>query len=619
MAVYYVSPYTTTNGTGTWASPYSMAVAVRAALVAGDEVRVVSRYLTNLLTATTYTATYDRYDAMTITAGGGLGADFAVNDVVYLPDSGAFFKITFKSGNGIGMGFNQNGITPWYNTSSGQTNITVRKVDLTANPASSTNAGATIWTQDQFASNVTITDGWVADGVRVTDGTAKSLVHSTSTSYTFQLDNAGSTPPVQRSGVVFDLANTHAVCANGTSGTVFLRLLSGGVTLTLGQLCNRVSNTAGHFIIGSVSQYLTGVSVTITHSNTTNPLNNVYMYGGSFTIVNAGANALQSFLQGLICRYVNVTIGNLVTNLGTGYLFSQTTPPPYENTINFTGYIDIFSSASVQGLINCYGDLTLTLSAGFVIQNNRRTVTVTTLPEGVALPTFLGLVYDVLPLPIYNVNGNRTITLPYRLNETLFSITQDAEGFTFKTPRVLTLDCPIAMPTVNRTYGYGRNVNTLVTFRDGTSPYEVCGVDIGRSTSSAATDFPVVTLDTGVVKTSGPSLSAYLATRQTYLWYNRVNKSRKTIKIPVVSGTSYTVTGWVRTNQTSYLTGDCRVCIVNTVAEIVGQDMTTACINAWQQFTLTFTASKTEELQLVWEMYFAEGNRSFWLDDLTIT
>lgn len=617
MAVYYVSPHATTNGTGTWASPYSMRSTVRAQLVAGDEVRLVSRYLTDLLTATTYTATYTSINQLTITAGGGLGADFVAGDIVYLPAAGTFFKLTSSSANVIGMGVGSAGIIPWYNTSSGQTNITVRKVNIAANPASVISTTATLWTANEFASGVTVSDGWVGDDFRSTDGTAKSLIHSTATSYTLALDNT-SVKSVQRSGVVFDLANTHAVCANGTSASVAVRMMSGGATLTLGQICNRASNTSSQILIGSSSQYLSGVSVTITHSNASYPLTSAFMHGGSFTVVNACSDALQSYLQGLQCKNVNVTINNLLTNTGTGYLFSQSSMV-FKNTINFVNSIDIFSSASISGLMNAFGDFALNLGAGLLIRHTRRTVTVTTLAKGVEPLNLTGVMYDVVPLPTFNLNGNRTITLPYSLAAAIFIVSADLEGYTFKTPRVITFDCPVGMPTDNRVNGYARNVNMLVTFRDGTEPYELCGVDALINYGAVAAQYPVVTLDAGIVKTTGPSLKAYLETRQTTLWYGTFVKAKKAIKIPVVSGTSYTVAGWVRTDQTSYLSGDCRVCIVNTVAEIVGQDITTACINAWEQFTLTFTASKTEELNLVLEMYFAEGAKSFWLDDLTIT
>ena len=62
MAIYWLDPHiSTTGGTGTFASPYSIASATRAAFSPGDELRVKSVLLTNLLTATVYTATATDY------------------------------------------------------------------------------------------------------------------------------------------------------------------------------------------------------------------------------------------------------------------------------------------------------------------------------------------------------------------------------------------------------------------------------------------------------------------------------------------------------------------------------------------------------------------------------
>jgi hypothetical protein len=46
--------------------------------------------------------------------------------------------------------------------------------------------------------------------------------------------------------------------------------------------------------------------------------------------------------------------------------------------------------------------------------------------------------------------------------------------------------------------------------------------------------------------------------------------------------------------------------------------MTTACYNAWEAFSIGFTATYTGEAVLVWDMYHTTAG-NFWLDDLTIT
>jgi hypothetical protein len=41
MATYYLNPYTATNGTGTFASPWSASSTTRTGLASGDEIRIL--------------------------------------------------------------------------------------------------------------------------------------------------------------------------------------------------------------------------------------------------------------------------------------------------------------------------------------------------------------------------------------------------------------------------------------------------------------------------------------------------------------------------------------------------------------------------------------------------
>ena len=127
---------------------------------------------------------------------------------------------------------------------------------------------------------------------------------------------------------------------------------------------------------------------------------------------------------------------------------------------------------------------------------------------------------------------------------------------------------------------------------------------------------PKVQLDAAVYRTAGPSLQAALTTMSSNFsgrW------TRKTIKLPVTSGQSYTVTGWIRSNDTAFADGDCVMKVMLNATQLASQSMTTAARNAWEQFTLTFTAPYTGEAALVWQMRWYLGNKSMWLDDLTIT
>lgn len=159
-----------------------------------------------------------------------------------------------------------------------------------------------------------------------------------------------------------------------------------------------------------------------------------------------------------------------------------------------------------------------------------------------------------------------------------------------------------------------------MTFANYSSPKEILSVGgHANSNSTSNTNLPVVTGDASVYKTTGPSLKSNLVSRVSNSWVSRIARAKKTIKIPCTSGTSYTVAGFIRTDDTAYTNGDCRVSIYLNDEEVVGQDMTTACENAWEGFSLNFTAAQTAEYVLVWSMYYANGAKSYWLDDLTIS
>ena len=169
-------------------------------------------------------------------------------------------------------------------------------------------------------------------------------------------------------------------------------------------------------------------------------------------------------------------------------------------------------------------------------------------------------------------------------------------------------------------YGVTWSLNLIAIARDGSSPKEMLGI-IGNAVNTltvSASSFPMVTMDATVYRTAGPSLKSYLATRSSLLWFKYSN-AKKLIKIPCVAGKTITVTGYVRTNDTAYVAGDCRASVYLGQTEITGSDISTGCINAWQGFTLTFTAAQTAEYVFAWKMYYENGAKSYWLDDFAVT
>jgi hypothetical protein len=166
-----------------------------------------------------------------------------------------------------------------------------------------------------------------------------------------------------------------------------------------------------------------------------------------------------------------------------------------------------------------------------------------------------------------------------------------------------------------------RTVNLLVTFRDGvTDPIEMLGMCTDQRTDNTLVQnqVPKVTIDTATVKTPGsPSLQSHLQTFGAATHLN--NFFRKAVKVPVTSGITRTVTGWV-TSDASIADGDIRVRVTLNDVVLASQIITSAAgAFNWQQFTLTFVAPYTGEANFIWEHRFFAGGQTFWLADLTIT
>ncbi len=622
MAVYYIDPYTTVNGTGTWASPFSLNSASRGGtlLSSGDEVRLVAKYLTSILTATTYTANRASVNTITLTSGGGLGADFVVGDFVYFPDYDSFARVNAKSTNTLTLASSSLVIPV---PTSEIISLNVRKLDTTVATPSSTTTPMYTWAEALQTSldGVTFSDGWVADGVRVTDGTAKSIVRSstTGTSGSWYLDinvsQSQDGPPARNSTA--DLRHTHFVGNNASVSTLTTYCYAFN-TVNINQLyCSNGTSTS--FVTtsgGTGGRVPSAMSLTFKHCS----ILDVIATKSTMTITNLYLS--NTFRMPSTFYDGTLTITNVLLNtLATTYLAatSATVFGAY-NTCN-VGLIDIYTSAAPSAAITGQpGGYTLNI-AGAIYTLNRIAPQVSA-PYRFALSTssFVSTPLVNLPLPKINTTGI-TYTSEVGLNQIW---TMPANSLTLENP----IDIPAQYEinsyhptTQSQVVGYLVPVNILVTHGDGTAPYEVLGLSVATSSATAvaaaSATLPVVTTDATVYRTAGPSIKAYLGSYSTP-GYWITGWSTKTIKIPVVSGTSYTVSGYVRTDQTTFVSGEAVVSIVNRYGVVASQSMTTACINAWEGFSLSFAASQTEELYLSFRMRFSAGAKAFWLDDLTI-
>jgi hypothetical protein len=631
MATYWIDPHTTTNGTGTFASPWSLGMSTRTTFQNNDEVRLKGVALTDLLTATEYTATYTSYYQLTITAGGSLGADFSQFDIVYLPQADTFFRITSVSGNIISIVSSR--MLPWYNTSTGQDNIIVRKVDRSTygNGATST-VGYILNTN--IVNDITISDCWIDETTRVTDGSVKTIFYSstTSTSMSFFLNGNISTRSTS-TGVVFNLQNTHLLPTQSTGGNMTVTIRGSNTTYNLGQISS--NGTSGNLTIGTTTSPIDNCILNITHSNGY-MLSGGLWYGTNLTLNITNTSLYYALDYSFGSSYnslsnmsgATITFGDIINHSYVNHpsLFAQRGTQEELITVNYNGTVDVYPNTILPCFIVGTGNIEINFGAGFSYLRNRRTTTQTSVTRAIGNMSVSGwffgnrLMWPNIPTPPigWTVTNNDIDQGTMVAASSLFNSGERKRPFVvyIETPITFTSTSPAAVT---------EDVNFLCYSRDGDMLKEVLGIGgTGFRAGTSATSFPAVTRDATTFRTTGPSLRSLLTTRNASYWFVSPNGATiptviKNILIPVVDGTTYTVTGYIRTGQAGYVNGDCSVSVYLQGIELDSQIITTACINSWEQFQLTFTPSKTGEAYFVWEMYYSAGNSSYWLDDLEIT
>lgn len=623
MAIYYIDPHTTTNGTGTWASPWSLGTATRTGLADNDEIRIKGVALTSLLTATSYTATITNNYQLTITAGGGLGADFVVGDVVYIPSLDVFFKVVGISGNVINGTTNPTAFLPITNTTQIGTSITVRRVDTATYGISSTGTSYDV-IGSSTKNNITISDCWTSETTRVTDGTVKTLINTSgSSAITFYVDSSASGS--QCTNVTANLENTHVMATVTTNSRLLTRAHAKNSTYTINQLWQGANATYGLVYGISTSLYSTNITMSVKHTSNM-LLTGATSYGNNITctidtFINSvadqpfgGSTAFQSIY--------NFTV-NLGTVVATGLNYGAFVwGSGFKNTIvNFNGPMDltVSSSPSYQSVVYATanpGKITVTFGSSFIVYYNKRASTLTSR----TLTAYCNCTGNFNSAYVYSPDLNlpsgwsctsHMVSTPFGSGATSYSGTVMPNVYTFSLPSPKSTDL---------TYQPSGGNNVICIYRDGSSPVESLGpFGNGDSTVYAKNYLPSVTTDASVYRTTGPSIKSYLQTVSSSTFPTQTTKARKPIKIPVTSGTSYTVTGYIRCNDTAYVNGDCTVSVFFNETELDSQSMTTSCINAWEQFTLTFTATQTGEALFTWDMFYVNGDKSYWLDDLTVS
>lgn len=639
MATYYLNPYTTTNGTGTFASPWSASSTTRTGLTSGDEIRILGN--TNpLLFSTVYTANRTSETTITITSGGGLGADWVGGNIAYVVEDDVFLFVGSVSANVLTV-MSSLMLYPWSNTATNSTR-TIRRMDTANNPVSTSGSTLNILAQTNIA-NVVVSDAWIDASTRITDGSVKSIFRTSGTGgLTLHFETSGT--PTRAANLRFNMENSYLLHSNSSSFSVSIK--GRDSVYNFNQFTNYQSFTQlltlGVATYPCVNNNITFKTVSFYNTLCTTP---AYIKDSIINFTNFYSYIADAFLFGnatTIPPYFSNNVVN-ITNL-TGQSFSSSgwftfggCPIADRLTINYSGILDLIpTSTPATVLVGGGGNISINMLPGTTVFRNRRASTGAT-----ALTNRYGhnasVAFTSKKIPIYAANLFPTMAATNNvgsIGSTIYSTTATSTNIfpegDLKKPAIINIEFPSGIESTN-TVQSTVQVNILQTYRDGSrDPIEILGIDtkIPYLGTAVATAFPNVFRDTVTFRTTSPSLRSLLTTRTAAYWQPSANaanisdyksSSYKNIKIPIVSGSSYTVTGYVRSSYSLSVTGDVVMSVIYNNSVLATQNMTSAMFNSWEQFTLSFTATATGEAYLVWEMYYPTGNMSYWLDDLTIT
>lgn len=612
MAVYYIDPHlSTTGGSGTWASPWTFQDFANSSfsntnnvIGNGDEIRIKGVALTSLLTATTYTGTIQSNQQYRLYVSNA--SDFSQWDIVYFPDTGVFSKVYSVNTSSNYIDCYSNAAFPHTKPFTNGGTVSFRKVDTTTYPNSGNWSYVYFWHSNQTLAgdSITISDCWTADGTRVTDGTVKTLVNNvyTSNQYHYWFDNN------YEPHVTFDMPNTTFVNGNTSSGDQRWYFRSNNSTINIGFIQN-------WYQYGSPPNWY----------GDNNTYNFKYYYGRFYLYAsNSTANIDYYYVASTNYGLDSVAFSNATLNIDTYFVYNASNSfielnSNSSNNVNFNVKKIDFRSSNPQSYALMSGanaGQTLLDSANFdFIWNNNQysisggstvTINAQTKTNQLSTPAILALPGNI---PASGMNFNGKYDVQYVAYEPAISAAQ---------PNVYTAYYPedgTNTQTISH-YGY-QGGNSIVAYLDNSNdPVEYLGVLGSGYTGTSNTYYPIAQRDFTTYRTSSPSVKINLPTYYAQVW-STGGRSKKVIKIPVVENTQITVTGYIRTNDASVATGDIKAELIVAGAVAVSDSMTSACYNAWEQFSLTYIPTFTGELNLAISIAFTGAN-TVWFDDIAV-
>ena len=616
MATYWIDYSASSNGSGSYASPYNGIQPVSGSATTGDEIRIKSHSLANL-TDFTFTATFTTTSSNHNTpylevADASL---FTVGDICMYDTHKTCFRVksidTSSSPERIytGADFSYRPVHAW-----NVTNGTFRRIDPTYYP---NNHNVYL----KFASftdtnSCTVSDGWYSETQRVTDKSYMTIIgaNQTSTSNIYMYGGSlgyGSTINLTNTCCVaqwdkdFQYQDTFKYMNNTTmnfhdlwggrwNGGFYSGYSSGGDnnTLTVDYM------TTYYGFSGSAGWRA---------SNTTLQINNHTQYNSYMnTRDNPAVN--MTFIQG------NVIVKS---HSGTWFDYSYSTQWNYQ----FNGVLQGATNGSMSGGL-VYGAKSVIIGSGFGVSRNHYNagseVTDTSMNYCINGESINKMHLDYSGgNPVTNNSSSFTFTNPVYVKLYFDSDKYANERVT--TNKVAIHDGSIVYDSAQiglATTNYPKNTSFLVRNINASSPEEFEQLQPDYNTSP---NYGIkITKDTSVYKTTAPALKCNLPT-----FYSLYSSTEfvKAINIPVDgdNATEFTVTGWVKSDSGMFAANKLKARVVydDNVAVTENINITNAEAD-WVQFSIAFTPNDKQIAQFQLRMHPQAGAKSVWLSDVAV-
>lgn len=603
MAIIWYDPLALNQGTGTYASPYQFSYTGALNLQDGDEIRLkavdlASEYFTAELPAT---ITASRADA---------------SGTFYITDPSFYFSVGQMGITSDGYLFSVDSIGTNYIRTSALHTMGITQSTLEAGTTTVRALGIylpALGTSMHFphitstiTGNVTVTDGWIDETTRVTDGSAITVIgnRTTGTSYFY----------LGFPGVVFDLPNTHIVCYDSGSMMIYL---NNNTEITAKQIClgasgsfRKVNNIKG-----------LDSTVTVSHMGSYSLFDGLGSYPdaipGKITLnVTDCAAAKYHYIYRAGCDFEYNVKDILLENLLNNYLFFNSNQEMNSVKISMTGtyrYLSNYPTISLVNGTDCRYDISL--GANFSVFYNKTTsLTSLTGFYNLLSPLLYGNAPRVLYSGFYTLTNNSSVSIP--TNDT-YVLAYSGSFNTSTAKKGMPITVYKGVPSTLSLYATSVNGDFLVHYTDGVTKRYI--PNYAADSTFPTDEFLVAQEDLVTFYSKSPSISYSLNTFNANWFKPLFNYSLVQVPLNADGVTQYTISGWVKCSNTNVT--EVKLVLIydddKKLETIVDID---AARLDWTQFNLSVTPTSGKQLAELAASITLNGSGQdlFWISDVGI-